>query len=488
MKNFKTIFTVLLAFIIVFLWSSFNKNKAEALENAMRIGGTDRFDTSVKIADYGWKNSENVVIADGEGNDAFADAVTGTSLAYYLNCPILLTNISSTPDIVKSEIKKLGAKNIYIMGGTGVVSAFQEDSFKLQGYNVIRIAGVDRFDTACKAADILNSKSKINKVYIVPSDKFQYSLIAAPYAARDRAAILFTGPTYMQADINGRTKSEISKLGVKNAVVTGSYNVVSYDAVAQLENMGVNCLTVHGTTPQSVASSFMDANKGSGISISSDSFFADGLSSSVLTAKRNYNPLLVNTKLRYTLDDISKPVLIFGGTGVVNDNLRNYIKDSSTAHDISNDELYQLYADSEVSMEDIMFSAANKEQSENVITSNDGTQYVPVPEQYDSYEKLKDIIKKYYADDYVKTKLEDLSNFYGHTFNGKTVSTWGNMGASFLDMNPVVLSRQNIDSSTIGVDYNEYGKDTGSYMDIVLITFKFENGRWKVSNEDWINN
>ena len=484
MKNFKSLFTVFLTCVIVLLCGFFNENGAEAAQNTIRLGGSDRFDTSVKIADYGWKNSTNVVIADAQGNDAFADATAGTSLAYYLNCPILLTDIESTPDVVKNEIKKLGAKNVYIMGGTGVISSSQENSFKSEGYSVTRIAGTDRFDTACRAADILNSKSKISKVYIVPSDKFQYALIAAPYAAREGAAILFTGSgdKNMRSYINDRTRSEISKLGVKDAVVVGSYNVVPYDAVAQLENMGVSCLTIHGTTPQSVASSFMDANKGSGISISSDSFFADALSSSVLTARHNYNPLLVNTKLRYTLDDVSKPVLLFGGTGVVSDSLGNYIKDSAMAHDISNDEIYQLFSDSQVSLEDVMYSVDNKEQLENIITSDDGTEYVPVPDQYSSYEKIKDVISRYDTDDYAETQLGYLKNFYGYTFNGKTMSVLGNVGIGFYDLRNVLESREDVDNTTIRVSYNSYSSGGSNDYEKMIATLKFENNRWKISD------
>lgn len=476
--NLTLIFS-LVAVLILFGAVSSHKVKAASVQfqNTTRLGGTDRFDTSAKIARYGWKNSDNVVIADAQGNNAFADAVTGTSLAYNLDCPILLTNINSTPQVIKDEIKSLGVKNIYIMGGTGVVSKSQENSFKSSGYNVTRISGSDRFDTACKAADVLNSKSKIKGVYIVPPDKFQYALITAPYAARDGAAILFANTSsqygHMEGTMNSKTKNEISKLGVKGAVVVGSYNVVSYDMSAQLENMGVQCYTIHGTTPQSVAASFMDLGQGNGVSISSDSIFPDALSSSVLTAKYKYNPLLVNSKLRYTLDDTSKSALIFGGTGVVSDNLGNYIKNSSNAKDISNDELRQLYADSRVSMEDMMFSSSNREQSENAINYGE-LQYVPVPEQYNTYARIKDVLLNYDTDEYANTILND---FGLYNMNGKTVTAYGNLGDTFFYMNPVIIGRENIDSNTIKVKVRTLPED-----DIEYVTFKFADNRWKVSD------
>lgn len=492
MKNIKLSFIALLTFFIAVFSCSmvqFNKVKAADLSQVqkMRLGGSDRFDTSVKIADYGWKNSNNVVIADAEGDNAFADAVTGTSLAYYLNCPILLTNVNSTPGVVKDEIAKLGVKNIYIMGGTGVVSKSQEDSFRADGYNTIRIAGSDRFDTACKAADVLNSKSKVKKVYIAPADKFQYSLIAAPYAAREGAVVLFTdGDRY--SDINSITKNEILKLGVENATVVGSYNIVSHEAEAQLEDLGVNCLRIHGTTPQSVASSFMNNNKNSnGISIASSKMFPDALSSSVITAKNNYNTLLVDSDLRYNLNDNVKSVLIFGGTASVSDDLKNYIKDANTAKDISNDEIYQLFADSWVSMEDIWYSADNKEQLKRVITTTDEEgnpkEYVPAPEQYNSDEKVRNVILNYDTDEYADQVLSD---FNVGDIDGKIVIPYGQVGESFFDTKKILASRENIDDNTIQVTYDEYGA-SGACVDTILVTLKFENNTWKVSDTKWNN-
>lgn len=82
MKNLKLNFIAILTFFIAVFSCSmvqFNKVKAADLSQVQkaRLGGSDRFDTSVKIADYGCKSSNNVVIADAEGNDAFADAVKG---------------------------------------------------------------------------------------------------------------------------------------------------------------------------------------------------------------------------------------------------------------------------------------------------------------------------------------------------------------------------------------------------------------------------
>ncbi|OBR91420.1 N-acetylmuramoyl-L-alanine amidase LytC precursor [Clostridium ragsdalei P11] len=338
MKSVKLITIAFLTFLIavspcIILQPNKVKAASSQIEDITRMGGANRFETSVKIAKQGWAHSDNVVLADAQGNDAFADAISGTSLAYYLDCPILLTNTNDTPNVVKDEISQLKAKNIYILGGTGVISNSQEENLKSNGYNVTRIAGSSRFDTACKAADILNSKSKIEKVYIAPADKFQYPLIAAPYAARENGVVLFTSGN----DINEITKNEILKLGVKDVSIVGSYNIVSYDAEAQLESLGINCFRMHGTTPQGIASDFINVNgnNSNGVSIASSKMFPDALSGSVLTAKNNYNILLVDDGVRYTLNNNVKHAFIFGGREAVSDNLENYIKSAENSKDLA---------------------------------------------------------------------------------------------------------------------------------------------------------
>jgi putative cell wall-binding protein len=59
------------------------------------MGGSDRYQTSVLIAQKGWPNgSDNVILAYG-GN--YPDALAGNALAGALNAPILLTQTAAVP-------------------------------------------------------------------------------------------------------------------------------------------------------------------------------------------------------------------------------------------------------------------------------------------------------------------------------------------------------------------------------------------------------
>ncbi|MEQ8155637.1 MAG: lectin like domain-containing protein, partial [Clostridiaceae bacterium] len=109
---------------------AFTKPSANTTINPVRYGGIDRFETAAKVSASGWATSANVVLVNGQG---FADALIGVPFAHLKDAPILLTNADYLPDFTNNEIARLEAKNIYILGGTGVVSAALENSLKAKG-------------------------------------------------------------------------------------------------------------------------------------------------------------------------------------------------------------------------------------------------------------------------------------------------------------------------------------------------------------------
>jgi putative cell wall-binding protein len=476
MKNLKLL-SIALILLLAAAPSSRVKAATNQIQDTTRIGGTNRFETSVKIADYGWSHSSNVVLASAQLDASYADALTGTSLAYYLDCPILLTNINSTPDNVKDEITKLGVKNIYILGGTGVVSKSQETSLKSKGYNIIRIDGINRFETACKAADILNSKSKIQKVYIVTGYKFQYPLIAAPYAAREKSAILYTDGS----SLNSITKNEILKLGIKDISIVGSYNIIPFSIEDQLCSLGVNCFRIQGTTPQSAASNFaiLNGNTNQGISVVSEKTFPDALSASVLTAKNNYNLLPAGGEFNYEVNDNIKHALIFGQTGAVSSNIENYIKDIGNSKAISDDQIYQIFENSQVAIDDVTTSVSPENNPEK-IEGQDGKTYLVLPQQYSSSEKIKDILSDYYTDGYLPTVMDYFSLIT--KIDGKAVIPEGDGGTLFDETTKEFKYRKNVDSNTVQVNYDEYCAEGGSFYDNVTVTLSLQDSKWKVSS------
>lgn len=114
-----------------------------------RLAGSTRFDTALKAADalkanLDLEKFENIIIASGTG---FADALSGSYLAAVKQAPILLSYTTEwnrkAVDYVKENLAENGT--VYILGGTAAVP--EELEVMLEGYQLVRLAGENRFGT-----------------------------------------------------------------------------------------------------------------------------------------------------------------------------------------------------------------------------------------------------------------------------------------------------------------------------------------------------
>lgn len=151
-----------------------------------------------------------------------SDAAVAGPLAFKLNAPILLTDADKLSETTLNEIKTLGAKNITIIGGTGVITTAVENSLKDLGYQVIRYSGSDRYQTA---ASIANSFDKFTQAVIVNGEGSMNALASASWAAANKAPILYTESNVLTQ----ATQDAITKAGVTNAIVIGGEGAVSKD-------------------------------------------------------------------------------------------------------------------------------------------------------------------------------------------------------------------------------------------------------------------
>ncbi|MDP8970838.1 MAG: cell wall-binding repeat-containing protein, partial [Actinomycetota bacterium] len=162
-----------------------------------RLGGDDRFDTSARL-------SREDFPADGEAQavllaraDQFADALASAPLALLEEAPVLLTNTASVPDTTLEEIARaLGEDGtVYLLGGESAISPQVAAALTEMGYEVVRIAGEDRIDTAIQVARFLMEAGvEIDEVVLASAGNFPDALSGAAHAAARRAPVLLTGP------------------------------------------------------------------------------------------------------------------------------------------------------------------------------------------------------------------------------------------------------------------------------------------------------
>ncbi|WP_377887470.1 cell wall-binding repeat-containing protein [Alkalihalobacillus sp. R86527] len=94
------------------------------LPKAERLAGSDRYETSVAIAEYFGRDSQSLNLATGT---SYADALTGSVLAAKFSEPMVLTQKSHLASTTADYIKKNDKYNFTIFGGTGVVEKSVEE-------------------------------------------------------------------------------------------------------------------------------------------------------------------------------------------------------------------------------------------------------------------------------------------------------------------------------------------------------------------------
>ncbi|WP_053433592.1 bifunctional 2',3'-cyclic-nucleotide 2'-phosphodiesterase/3'-nucleotidase [Sporosarcina globispora] len=286
--------------------------KVNPLTFADRLSGKDRFKTAVAVSHEGWDSSEVVVIAR---SDDFADALAATPLAYKYNAPILLTKTGSLNEDTKKEIKRLGAKKVLIVGGTGAVStAVQQEISKDLKVWVKRISGSDRFETASEIAAELGGNP--DTAILAYGGDYPDALAIAPYAAKNGIPILLTGK-------NSLPKATSEALaGKENTILVGGTGVISPAIEKTVKNPKRYSGKTRFETAVEVATK-LDKIEDK-VFVANGRGFADALTGSVLAAKKNAPLLLVEKgNLPAGTEALvdGKAVSILGGSGVVAEEL-----------------------------------------------------------------------------------------------------------------------------------------------------------------------
>ncbi|WP_219672514.1 cell wall-binding repeat-containing protein, partial [Clostridioides difficile] len=87
-----------------------------------------------------------------------------TPFAKLKDAPILLTQSDKLDSRTKAELKRLGVKNVYLIGGMNTLSTNIEKQLKSENMTFERISGNSRYETSLKLAERLDKeKSKIGR-------------------------------------------------------------------------------------------------------------------------------------------------------------------------------------------------------------------------------------------------------------------------------------------------------------------------------------
>jgi putative cell wall-binding protein len=194
-----------------------------------RVAGADRYLTAVQASQAAFPAGATVGGVVIVNAFATVDGLTASYAAGQHNASILYTDKDSLPQASADEIKRLGTKKIWIVGGTAVVSQELEDSWKAEGFTVTRLAGEDRYETA--AAVATSGSTKPGKVFLASGESFADALVAGPIAYKKGYPILLA----QAGNVPSSTSSALTTLGVTERVVIGGEAVISKTTEAELK-------------------------------------------------------------------------------------------------------------------------------------------------------------------------------------------------------------------------------------------------------------
>jgi putative cell wall-binding protein len=203
--------------------SSF-KSKLDSMGNSVeRIAENDRYGTCLAIAEkVNAHQGTPVFIASGEN---FPDALSIASAAASRGYPIILSRKNALPNGVENYLSRQQPSEVFIIGGTGVISPSVESNIKaiLPAASVTRIAGQDRFETSSAAYEQFFPNP--SSIYIASGMDFADALSASVLAAKNDAPIVLIDPNkYFPPD---STFSYLIGLSNPNVIIIGGTGVVS---------------------------------------------------------------------------------------------------------------------------------------------------------------------------------------------------------------------------------------------------------------------
>ncbi|NUR32074.1 MAG: hypothetical protein HOV83_40560 [Catenulispora sp.] len=222
-----------------------------------RVAGDDRYRTGVKISQQFWADKGDtspdvahahaVVLATG---GSFPDALAGGPLASAVDGPLLLTDPAALTPETLAEIRRVLPDHgtVYVLGGTGAVSAAVAGKITSLGYQVQRLGGADRFATSVLIAQQVERLEPTPAgqkplAVVATGQSFADALSAGPLATSIGAPIVLTDG----ATLDSRTKKFLAG---KAAVPVGgpAYKALGYVPVNDNPCTGLAGADRYGTS------------------------------------------------------------------------------------------------------------------------------------------------------------------------------------------------------------------------------------------------
>ncbi|MDY4560139.1 MAG: cell wall-binding repeat-containing protein [Peptostreptococcus porci] len=288
-------------------------------DNISRVSGSDRYETCVEICRKSFDKSNLAIITSGEN---YPDALSSGSLAAKYNAPLLLVKRDEIPKKVSDELKRLGVKDIKIVGGKNTISDSLLDELK-KDYKVDRVSGLDRFETSIEAAKLSESIGKSKGNIFVNGNNFSDALVSTAIASKKNMNVILTDGK----SLPNSYKSVLGNIDKNNSLAIGGKRSIDISGVDIEQIGGVD----RYDTSKKVAEKFFGEEKKA--IVASGEEYVDSLSS-VNLAKKEGIPVLLSEKgrLNSSLESVVRnnkisSIYVIGGEKTLQNTVFNKLKE-----------------------------------------------------------------------------------------------------------------------------------------------------------------
>lgn len=254
---------------------------------ANRIYGPNRYETSYELFKTGWSSSEYAIIAPGLD---YPDALCATPLAAKYDAPIVLAenaSLRNQPNLL-NLLKSKGVKNVFLVGGTGVIPSSFESELSAQGISSERLGGKNRYETSVQIAKQVGNSS--GEVSIVSGLDFADGLSISSVAATRNMPILLTEKNQLPSEV----LNYLNGLNISKTYIIGSSGAVSDNVASKLSKVERLGGKNRYETNKNIFNKFKSSLDLSNLYIVSGLDFPDALSVSALAGKNSGFVVLSN--------------------------------------------------------------------------------------------------------------------------------------------------------------------------------------------------
>ncbi len=192
-----------------------------SITHVERLAGANRYATAAEIATATVDLATVGTTAFVVNGEAWPDALAVAPVAAYNESVVLMTRKSSVPAVTMDWMDDNGITDVVVVGGEAVVDATAYAELDAS-FDVTRVAGVNRYETAKKVAlwGVDNAGMEPSLATLVSGENFPDALSAAPISWWTGAPVLLT----RQASLHPQVVDYFDENGAIGYPDTGDYN------------------------------------------------------------------------------------------------------------------------------------------------------------------------------------------------------------------------------------------------------------------------